>query len=285
MKRCLNCMEIYQDEFDVCPFCGYVENTVSEIPYALPASTVIADRYIIGTVIGAGGFGITYVAWDTKLEIKIAIKEYFPTGLVNRVPETLPINLTGMNNEPAYRKGMQGFIAEAKALAKFNESSGVVNVFDCIEANGTAYIIMEYIEGQTLKEYISVREHDGEVAKNSETVSTRKLSMEESLQIVQALLHTLKLIHGEGIIHRDLSPDNIMIIKDGTIKLIDFGAARFFAADTTRSVSVVLKAGYAPVEQYSRSSRQDQRTDLYAVGVILYQLLTGKLPQKNFQWP
>lgn len=282
MKRCLNCMEIYKDEFDVCPFCGFIEGTEPEIAYALPPGTVIADRYIIGTVIGAGGFGITYVAWDTKLEIKIAIKEYFPTGLVNRVPETLPINLTGMNNEPAYRKGMQGFIAEAKALAKFNESSGVVNVFDCIEANGTAYIIMEYIEGQTLKEYISVREHDGEVAKNSETVSTRKLSMEESLQIVQALLHTLKLIHGEGIIHRDLSPDNIMIIKDGTIKLIDFGAARFFAADTTRSMSVVLKAGYAPVEQYSRSSRQDQRTDLYAVGVILYQLLTGKLPQEAF---
>lgn len=282
MKRCLNCMEIYQDEFDVCPFCGYVENTVSEIPYALPASTVIADRYIIGTVIGAGGFGITYIAWDTKLEIRIAVKEYFPTGLVNRIPGTLQVGLTGTHNEQSYEKGKKGFIAEAKALAKFNENSGIVNVFDCIEANGTAYIIMEYIEGQTLKEYISVREHDGEVAKNSETVSTRKLSMKESLQIVQALLHTLKLIHGEGIIHRDLSPDNIMIIKDGTIKLIDFGAARFFAADTTRSMSVVLKAGYAPVEQYSRSSRQDQRTDLYAVGVILYQLLTGKLPQEAF---
>ena len=118
MKRCLNCMEIYKDEFDVCPFCGFIEGTEPEIAYALPPGTVIADRYIIGTVIGAGGFGITYVAWDTKLEIKIAIKEYFPTGLVNRVPETLPINLTGMNNEPAYRKGMQGFIAEAKALAK-----------------------------------------------------------------------------------------------------------------------------------------------------------------------
>lgn len=282
MKRCLNCMEIYQDEFNVCPFCGYVENTVSEIPYALPASTVIADRYIIGTVIGAGGFGITYIAWDTKLEIRIAVKEYFPTGLVNRIPGTLQVGLTGTHNEQSYEKGKKGFIAEAKALAKFNENSGIVNVFDCIEENHTAYIIMEYIEGQTLKEYISVREHDGEVAKNSETVSTRKLSMEESLQIVQALLHTLKLIHGEGIIHRDLSPDNIMIIKDGTIKLIDFGAARFFAADTTRSMSVVLKAGYAPVEQYSRSSRQDQRTDLYAVGVILYQLLTGKLPQEAF---
>ncbi len=282
MKRCLNCMEIYQDGFDVCPFCGFVEGMASEIAYSLPPGTVVADRYIIGTVIGAGGFGITYVAWDTKLEIKIAIKEYFPTGLVNRIPGTLPISLTGRNNEPVYQKGMQGFIDEAKALAKFNESSGVVNVFDCIEENGTAYIIMEYIEGQTLKEYISVNEPDCETLEPSGSVSTRKLSIEESLQIVQALLHTLKLIHGEGIIHRDLSPDNIMILKDGNIKLIDFGAARFFAADTTKSMSVVLKAGYAPVEQYSRSSRQDQRTDLYAVGVILYQLLTGKMPQEAF---
>ncbi len=282
MKRCLNCMEIYQDEFDVCPFCGFVENTVSDIPYALPVGTVIADRYIIGTVIGAGGFGITYIAWDTKLEIRIAVKEYFPTGLVNRIPGTLQVSLTGMHNEQTYEKGKKGFIAEAKALAKFNESSGVVNVFDCIEENGTAYIIMEYIEGQTLKEYIRVCESDCEAVEPSESASTRKLSIEESLQIVQALLHTLKLIHGEGIIHRDLSPDNIMILKDGNIKLIDFGAARFFAADTTKSMSVVLKAGYAPVEQYSRSSRQDQRTDLYAVGVILYQLLTGKLPQEAF---
>ncbi len=282
MKRCLHCMEIYQDEFDVCPFCGFVEGTASEIAYSLPPGTVITDRYIVGTVIGAGGFGITYVAWDTKLEIKIAIKEYFPTGLVNRMPGTLPVGLTGMNNESAYQKGLKGFIDEAKALAKFNESSGVVNVFDCIEENGTAYIIMEYIEGQTLKEYVSINQPDCEVVEHSESVSTRKLSIEESLQIVQALLHTLKLIHGEGIIHRDLSPDNIMILKDGNIKLIDFGAARFFAADTTKSMSVVLKAGYAPVEQYSRSSRQDQRTDLYAVGVILYQLLTGKLPQEAF---
>ena len=282
MKRCLHCMEIYQDGFDVCPFCGFVEGMASEIAYSLPPGTVITDRYIVGTVIGAGGFGITYVAWDTKLEIKIAIKEYFPTGLVNRIPGTLPISLTGRNNEPVYQKGMQGFIAEARALAKFNESSGVVNVFDCIEENGTAYIIMEYIEGQTLKEYIRVCESDCEAVEPSESASTRKLSIEESLQIVQALLHTLKLIHGEGIIHRDLSPDNIMILKDGNIKLIDFGAARFFAADTTKSMSVVLKAGYAPVEQYSRSSRQDQRTDLYAVGVILYQLLTGKMPQEAF---
>ena len=211
MKRCLHCMEIYQDEFDVCPFCGFVEGTEPEIAYALPPGTVVADRYIIGTVIGAGGFGITYVAWDTKLEIKIAIKEYFPTGLVNRIPGTLPISLTGRNNEPVYQKGMQGFIAEARALAKFNESSGVVNVFDCIEENGTAYIIMEYIEGQTLKEYIRVCESDCEAVEPSESASTRKLSIEESLQIVQALLHTLKLIHGEGIIHRDLSPDNIMM--------------------------------------------------------------------------
>ena len=282
MKRCLHCMEIYQDGFDVCPFCGFVEGMASEIAYSLPPGTVITDRYIVGTVIGAGGFGITYVAWDTKLEIKIAIKEYFPTGLVNRIPGTLPISLTGRNNEPVYQKGMQGFIAEARALAKFNESSGVVNVFDCIEENGTAYIIMEYIEGQTLKEYIRVCESDCEAVEPSESASTRKLSIEESLQIVQALLHTLKLIHGEGIIHRDLSPDNIMILKDGNIKLIDFGAARFFAADTTKSMLVVLKAGYAPVEQYSRSSRQDQRTDLYAVGVILYQLLTGKMPQEAF---
>lgn len=282
MKRCLNCMEIYQDEFDVCPFCGYVENTVSEIPYALPASTVIADRYIIGTVIGAGGFGITYIAWDTKLEIRIAVKEYFPTGLVNRIPGTLQVGLTGTHNEQSYEKGKKGFIAEAKALAKFNENSGIVNVFDCIEENHTAYIIMEYIEGQTLKEYIAIQESAEGNSGIPGSAPTRKLAIEESLQIVQALLHTLKLIHGEEIIHRDISPDNIMILKDGSIKLIDFGAARFFAADTTRSMSVVLKAGYAPLEQYSRSGKQDQRTDLYAVGVVLYQLLTGTLPQEAF---
>ena len=214
MKRCLNCMEIYQDEFDVCPLCGYVENTVSEIPYALPASTVIADRYIIGTVIGAGGFGITYVAWDTKLEIKIAIKEYFPTGLVNRVPETLPINLTGMNNEPAYRKGMQGFIAEAKALAKFNESSGVVNVFDCIEANGTAYIIMEYIRGKSLEDLLK---------------TGRTFSLEEILKITDTVLKVLDYLHSRkpAVFYGDLKPDNLMMTSAGTLYLVDFGSATF----------------------------------------------------------
>ena len=135
MKRCLNCMEIYQDEFDVCPFCGYVENTVSEIPYALPASTVIADRYIIGTVIGAGGFGITYIAWDTKLEIRIAVKEYFPTGLVNRIPGTLQVGLTGTHNEQSYEKRKKRDLLRRRRLwLNLMKNSGVVNVFDCIEA-------------------------------------------------------------------------------------------------------------------------------------------------------
>lgn len=234
-----------------------------DLPLALPAGTVLAGKYVILQALGQGGFGITYAAEDHKTKEKIAIKEFFPDTMATR----------GQNNDVTVYSGSAGenfvygkdcFLEEAKTLAKFIGNENIVKVISYFEENGTAYFAMEYIQGESFQDYIKA--HGG------------KISWEETAKILLPVMDALSIVHSQGIIHRDVTPDNIYITKDGVVKLLDFGAARYSLGDKSRSLDVVLKHGFAPKEQYTRHGRQGPYTDVYTVGASFYFALTGKKP-------
>lgn len=265
--RCLKCMKEYKDTYDMCPYCGSERELEPKEMYFLHPGTVIADRYLIGTSIGSGGFGITYKAWDKTLAKVVAVKEYYPVGMVNRVPGEKKLIIYSGNREREYTNGKVRFLEEARNMAKFSKHPNIINVYDFFEDNNTAYIIMEFLDGQNYKEYI--KEQGG------------KVPLEKALEITEAVLEALMEVHKTGILHRDISPDNIFICKDGKVKVIDFGAARFSSIDTAITRSVILKPGFAPPEQYQSKSKQGPWTDIYAVGATLYRAVTGNVPEES----
>lgn len=267
MIRCLNCMKTYEDGFDICPHCGFIKGTVPEEAFHLYPGMILAERYVMGTVLGFGGFGITYRAWDTKLEKMVAIKEYYPNGIVNRIPGEKEVIIFSGNREKEFQNGKKRFLDEARNMARFNTHPNIVHVFDFFEENHTAYIVMEFLDGISFKKYI--KDRNGQV------------SVDEAVKVTMSVLDALKAIHKAKIVHRDISPDNIFICQGGTIKLIDFGAARFSSGEEEKTLSIVLKPGYAPPEQYRSRSRQGPWTDIYAVGGVLYRALTGHMPDES----
>lgn len=266
--RCSNCFHRYDEDYGMCPNCGYVEGEQVAQAYCLAPGTRLADRYIIGQTLGLGGFGITYKAWDTQLEMVLAVKEYFPSGMVNRAAGQSDVFLVANKQAQEYRVGKKRFLDEARNLAKFSRHRNIVNVFNFFEANSTAYIVMEYLDGMTLIQTLRSQEEP--------------MPADRCVSIAMDVCEALTSIHKEGILHRDVSPDNIMLCKDGTVKLFDFGAARFAmeAAEDAR-VTVIVKPGFAPPEQYDRINQQDARTDIYALGATLYYALTGVKPEES----
>ncbi|MCM1288474.1 MAG: serine/threonine protein kinase [Clostridium sp.] len=269
MIRCMHCMREYDEKhIDAgCPHCGYKLGQPPEEPYHLYPETVLNGRYIIGTVLGFGGFGITYKAWDYKLEMVVAIKEYYPAGIVNRVPGTSDVILYTGRGKDEYKKGLSRFLDETHNMAKFSEHENIVNVYDFFEENNTAYIVMEYLDGISFKEYIN--QQGGSV--DTDTM----------LNVFLAVANALKELHRNKILHRDISPDNIFICEGTKIKLIDFGAARFSSEEDDTSKSIILKPGFAPPEQYRSKGKQGAWTDVYALGATMYRALTGVLPEES----
>ncbi len=265
--RCMNCMEEYSDEFEICPHCGYIRGTEPEEVYHLWPETILNGRYIIGVVVGFGGFGITYKAWDAQLEKVVAIKEYFPSSLVNREEDNIHVRLYSDKGKDEYEKGLERFMDEARSTAKFSKHPNIVNVFEYFEENGTAYIVMEYLEGLSLKNYIR---------ENGDCID-----YETAINISLSVIEALRSIHKEKILHRDISPDNIFICIPDKIKVIDFGAARISDEEQERTRSIVLKPGYAPPEQYRSKSKQGPWTDIYALGATLYHMVTGFAPEES----
>jgi len=247
-----------------CPYCGYApDNSPGAGLYLIPG-TLLSGKYLVGRVLGQGGFGITYLGWDTNLDIRIAIKEFFPQGLVSRVPgENSVISYTGEVREQ-FTFGVESFLREAKTLARFEHHPNIVTVRDFFKENNTAYMVMSFIEGVTLLEHL----------KNS----GGKIPVEQAVQIIMAVLDALKEVHRAAIMHRDISPDNIFIDREGRVVIIDFGAARQEMREKSKSLSVILKAGYAPEEQYRSKGKQGPWTDIYAVAATMYRAITGKTP-------
>lgn len=267
MVRCLNCMNEYDEQFEICPHCGFVRGSVAKEAYHLYPGVLLNGRYKIGTTLGLGGFGITYRAWDTQLERIVAVKEFYPSGMVNRIPGEKTVIIYTGNRENEFKKGKERFLAEAKNMAKFNQQENIVNVLDFFQENNTAYIVMEFLDGISFKQYIAR--------------SGGKVDISFGVTVVETVAKALQTIHRHKIIHRDISPDNIFICKNGVIKLIDFGAARFSTGEEEKTLSIILKPGFAPPEQYRNKSRQGAWTDIYALGAVLYRALTGKMPDES----
>ena len=268
MKYCSKCMNPIEETDVECPFCGASRN--AEIPsHHLAPGTILNNKFMVGAALGEGGFGITYIGRDTKLDMKVAIKEYYPNGYVNRSNTISPVvnSSTSGERKDFFDAGRDRFLREAQILAKFSGSTGIVDVRDFFEENNTAYIVMEYLDGQTLKEYL----------KNKGT-----LTPEQTIRLLMPVMESLKKVHTQGLIHRDISPDNIMLV-DGHVKLLDFGAARNVSATANKSLSVMLKPGYAPEEQYRSKGDQGPWTDVYALCATMYKCITGITPDDSTQ--
>ncbi|MBQ7543218.1 MAG: serine/threonine protein kinase [Clostridia bacterium] len=263
MQRCLGCMQLFGKEYDVCPYCGYFVGTPAVSRNHLEPGTVLQRRYTLGRVLGQGGFGVTYIAWDHKLERPVAIKEYLPHAFASRMTGTKRVTCFNEEAQRQFLHGLQKTRRETKALSRFDALESVVKVYDCVEENGTAYIIMELLRGKTVKEIVDQR---------------GKLTFVQTMRIMTPVLETLDAMHKAGMIHRDVAPDNIFVCKDHKIKLLDFGAARVISDADEKTLSVMLKAGYAPIEQYSSKVRQGAYTDVYAASATLYKMLTGETP-------
>jgi len=263
---CLGCMEVKGDA-QVCPYCGYTSGTPVESPQHLPPGSILHDKYLIGRVLGHGGFGITYLAWDINLDMKLAIKEYMPRDFATRAPEQTGVFVYTGQLESHFEHGLTKFLEEAKTLAQFTNLPGIVGVRDFFRENGTAYLVMYYLEGIDFKRYLELK--------------GGKIPFETALQIMMPVIDALKEVHRTGTLHRDISPDNIYITKEGQVKLLDFGAARHAISECSKSISVILKPGYAPEEQYRTKGKQGPWTDVYATAATLYRAIVGTVPPES----
>ena len=261
MNRCMNCMKTISS--DVCPHCGFDGDPQEE--HALPYGTILRGRYLIGKVLGQGGFGITYIGWDLALEQKVAIKEYYPSGHVIRTATTgnvLHWSATAQTVE-FQENGVEGFLKEARKMARITRVPEATLVYDTFPENSTAYIVMEFVEGQTLKDHL---------AENG------PMTWEHAQKIFLPTIQAMEAIHQAGIIHRDLSPDNLMLAPDGSVKILDLGAAKDVTLNSGASSVVVAKNGFSPPEQYTQRSTSGPWTDVYALAASIYYSLTGIVP-------
>ena len=223
---------------------------------------ILAGRYMVGKVLGKGGFGITYLCYDLKLDKKVAVKEYLPDSLTHRNSGETAVSSYGDEREELYKNGAQKFYDEAKLVSRFNGNPNIISVYEFFFENNTTYFVMEYLDGTDLKHYID--EKGGKISEN------------EALYVLDRISDALMVVHSMGVLHRDISPDNIFLCGEN-IKLIDFGAARQVMGEASKSLSVILKQGFAPLEQYQRKGKQGPWTDIYALGATIYYALCGRI--------
>lgn len=264
-KLCPGCMQHLKDSNTTCPHCGYPEKHLT-VKDSLPVFSILAGKYLLGAPLGKGGFGITYIAMHLPDEKIVAIKEFFPANLAVRGTDNETVVPADDTKAVYYRTGMKSFSEEGRILYLLSDIEHIVHVTEQIQANNTTYLVMEYVPGISLKKYMKQQQ--------------KLFSEQETLTLMQPILIAMQAMHQKGILHRDISPENLMLSPDNTLTLIDFGAARTFSRSDDDNLTVILKRGYAPEEQYHSNSRQGPWTDLYAVCAVMYQMLTGILPQE-----
>lgn len=264
-KLCKNCFSHLNAKSGICPVCGYVRGGSDSS--VLPRGTRLAGRYVIGGSIGRGGFGITYLAYDTNNGKTVAVKEYFPTALAKR-SGALHVIPNSEKNAEQFNTGAEKFFDEAEFVRRFNGNPNIVSIYECFYENNTAYYVMEYLDGITLENYVE---------------KYGALNSAQTLYIADKLTMALVVLHSGEVLHRDISPDNVMLCRDGRVKLIDFGAARQFLSEGAPGYTVIMKTGFSPMEQYSRNTESDIRTDIYSLGTLLYYALTGKVPESPYK--
>lgn len=270
-ERCIGCMKPLTAE-GRCAYCGLQQQKYRPIPRCLRPGMRLRDRYVLGRVLGEGSFGISYIAWDCLLDTVVAIKEYFPASLVSRhiseEDEDTNVYIYEKKESQKYQECLKKYLGEAKSLSAYYDLDGIVSVRDFFYANNTAYIVMGYVDGISVKEYV---EKNGPI------------EGEKFIHMLEPVIQSLAKVHQTGVLHRDISPDNILLTRDEKLVLIDFGAARKENINMTRSMTVVFKRGFSPEEQYRTRGQQGAWTDVYALCATAYYALTGKAPDESIQ--
>lgn len=267
-ERCMGCMKLLSWDGS-CPNCGFDKSRYPSDSHYLPLGTLLKNGdYMVGRVLGEGGFGITYIGFDQNLLSRVAIKEYYPSGFAGRdVTEgNFTLRVYGGDFADDYYKGLEAFLEEARILAKFSGMDGIVNVRSLFQENGTAYIVMEYVDGISVKEY--VHKHG-------------KMEPKLVLEMMEQPIRALQAVHEEHLVHRDVSADNFMLDKEGKITLIDFGAARYSNVIDEKTRTTICKQGFSALEQYSREGKQGPWTDVYSICATMYYMLTGIVPKNS----
>ena len=269
VRRCMKCMHPLTAGETVCPECGRAYGSANAETFALKPGTILEGKYLVGEMLGQGGFGITYIGFDLLLEQKVAIKEYYPmsTGMVSRDGHSTVVWSSAMMGKTGTQKGFDSFLKEARKMAKLGGIPGVVGVKSVFIQNETAYIVMDFIEGETLLKKLQ---------KNG------PMDFDSCVKLMTPIMQALAEVHEHGIIHRDISPDNIMVRPDGKLILLDLGAAKDLDIQgndgSVQSSQMVAKHGFSPIEQYSKSGNVGPWTDIYAMAATIYYCCTGILP-------
>ena len=259
---CIKCFDKIGSQDELCDKCDSKRN--NEIyPTVLEEGTVLGERYVVGKVLGKGGFGITYLSYDCVNKKKVAIKEYFPDSLAHRDTGLTTVSLYTDGRYDDFKKGEESFFNEAKTLSLLGYNENIVKVFELFSENNTSYYVMEYLEGSDLKTHL---------------MKNGPMSEQKVLSIMEPVLNAVSAVHSLDFLHRDISPDNIFLCDDGSVKLIDFGSARQVISQEAKTLTVMLKHGFAPFEQYKTHGVQGPWTDIYALGATMYYAITGKVP-------
>lgn len=262
-QHCMGCMEPLNGATQ-CEQCGYTVGAVPESPLYLMPGTILKQQYVVGRVLGHGGFGITYIGFDMLLDAKVAIKEYFPQGVAIRTGSDPTVIPYSGNAKTHYDWGLERFLDEARIVRKFKDHPNVVSVENFFPENGTAYMVLEYLDGITFLKFIERR--------------GGKVDWATTFRIMTPVMDALREVHSHSFLHRDISPDNIYLLRNGMVKVIDFGAARQALGQASQNMSMIFKGGYTPPEQYQERGRQGPWTDVYATASTFYRALTGKMP-------
>lgn len=271
MQYCMKCMSKQFPGVSVCPHCGTPYRQSVQKAKALKPGHILNGKYLVGAVLGEGGFGITYIGLDLLLEKKVAIKEYFPmsTGMVRRYNASAVVWNSEVRQKNGQSASLDSFLQEARKLAKVDSIPCVVNVRDLFSQNNTAYIVMDYIEGENLAQKL---QREG------------PMPFDQCVSMLTPIIQALEQVHSLGIIHRDISPDNIMIQPHGSLMLLDLGAAKDIDIQkkdgSIQSSRLVAKEGFSPLEQYSSNGRIGTWTDVYSMSATIYYCCTGKLPPR-----
>lgn len=261
-NHCVHCME--ETAIYPCPYCGYDPQTAPFPEFSLRPGFILYGRYVVGTILGQGGFGITYIGWDLAQRSKVAIKEYFPSGQAGRNSANGAVTwYRTPQAEAARSNGMALCLKEAEKMARLQNIPGVARVVDVFQQNETTYIVMEYINGQTLKTYVE---------------KTAPLNWAQARRIFLPTIYSLAQAHRSGVIHRDISPDNLMLLPDATLKILDLGAAKDTNVNSGTSSARVAKGGFSPLEQYVQRGGSGSWTDVYAMAATIYYSLTRVIP-------
>lgn len=259
---CSGCFSALKKE--PCKKCGFSAESCPPDGITLPCGTILMGNFIIGRVLGKGGFGITYIAYDVKYDKIIAVKEYFPIELSLREHDGTGLMVRDKKSAELFKHGAEKFYNEASFISKFSGNPNIVRVYQFFYENNTAYFTMEYLTGMTLKDYVN---------------RCGTITAEQAVNIAEKIANALREVHSENVLHRDVSPDNIMLCRDGSVKLIDFGAARQVFPEGSQLLSVILKPGFAPLEQYMKKGKQGEWTDIYSLAASIYYALTKQIPE------